>query len=223
VLAQSGDWGTRVTAAFTDELTRTGGHVLARGSYESGGSDLAARVTAILGVDESRERHQKLQKITSGQFEFEPRPRPGIDAVFVAGYQMPDLRQINPLLHRYAEEIPAYMTQFGLADSDAQANRDLAGMHVLDMPWMLEAAGPVAELRAATESTWGARGLRDSRYFAFGFDAATLALAIRRGATAPLAGLTGRLSLSPEGRVERSLNWARVSNDGAAQPDPAPR
>ncbi|MES2605169.1 MAG: HlyD family efflux transporter periplasmic adaptor subunit, partial [Pseudomonadota bacterium] len=51
-----------------------------------------------------------------------------------------------------------------------------------------------------------ARGLRQSRYFAFGFDAATLALAIRNGsANMPVSGLTGRLILTPEGRVERIL------------------
>ncbi len=48
--------------------------------------------------------------------------------------------------------------------------------------------------------------MRQSRYFAFGFDAATLALAIRNGsANMPVSGLTGRLILTPEGRVERIL------------------
>jgi outer membrane PBP1 activator LpoA protein len=33
----------------------------------------------------------------------------------------------------------------------------------------------------------------------------------------PLQGLTGRLSLTPEGRIERQLQWARM-RDGAVEP-----
>ena len=110
-----------------------------------------------------------------------------------------------------------------LAQTDARGNRDLVGMRVLDMPWTLDTVGPVADLRTATEPSWSAAGLRQSRLFAFGYDAATLAIAIRRGrANWPLEGLTGRLNLTAEGRVERSLNWARLATDGAVQPfDPA--
>ncbi len=64
----------------------------------------------------------------------------------------------------------------------------------------------------------GAQGQRQSRYFAFGYDAATLTMALRRGATAwPLTGLTGRLQLTPEGRIERSLNWGQLK-EGQVQP-----
>ena len=45
------------------------------------------------------------------------------------------------------------------------------------------------------------------------YDAATLALTLRSGQNPwPLPGLTGRLSLTSEGRIERSLDWARVRN-----------
>jgi uncharacterized protein len=126
------------------------------------------------------------------------------------------------VLRVYARTLPVFINQDGL-DANAQANRDLLDMYLLDMPWMLDTSGPVADLRTATESTWSARGLRQSRFFAFGYDAANLALAIRRPSTQwPLNGLTGRLDLTPEGRVERSLQWARVGNGGVVQPaDPA--
>jgi outer membrane PBP1 activator LpoA protein len=92
------------------------------------------------------------------------------------------------------------------------------------MPWTLETSGPVADLRASTESIWENRA-RDSRYFAFGFDAATLALVIRKSSAEwPLSGLTGRLNLTIDGRVERSLQWARVGTGGTVQPsEPAAR
>jgi outer membrane PBP1 activator LpoA protein len=217
VLAPTGEWGTRVAAAFAEELSRAGGRIAAQGTYDLNTNDLTSRVTTVLGIDESRDRLERIQRITGAQFVFEPRPRPDIDAIFVAGYQSLALRQINPMLDRYAADVPLYMTQDAL-DTDAQANRDLAGMYMLDIPWLLDTGGATADLRAATESTWGPRGLRQSRYFAFGFDAASLAQAIRSGSTAwPLSGLTGRLNLTPDGRVERSLNWARISAEGAVQ------
>ncbi len=218
LLSQTGEWGARVAAAFTEELTRAGGRVIAQSSYDPDGPDLTARITAVLGVDESRDRHQKIQRITGLDLVLEARARPEIIAIFVAALQSLDLRQINPLLQHFAENIPVYMTQDALRTGN-QANRDLAGMYVPDMPWMLDTSGPNAELRTSTESQWSARGTRESRYFAFGFDAVTLVLAIRNGSTrAPLAGLTGQLNMTPEGRVERNLNWARVATDGSVQP-----
>ncbi len=221
VLAPAGEWGTRVAAAFSEELTRAGGQVVAQGIYDPN-RDLIERVTAVLGIDESRDRHRRLQQITSNELVFDPRPRPDIDAIFAAGFQSQALRQINSLLRNFisADGIPVFMTQDALSD-DSQTNRDLDGMYVLDMPWILESSGPTADLRAATGSAWSARGLRQSRYFAFGYDAANLALAIHKSSTDwPLPGLTGRLNLTPEGRVERSLNWARVREGVVLPADP---
>ncbi len=66
------------------------------------------------------------------------------------------------------------------------------------------------------------RGPRQSRYFAFGYDAATLTMALRRGSTNwPLQGLTGRLQLTPEGRIERSLNWGQLKDGQVQAFDPA--
>jgi outer membrane PBP1 activator LpoA protein len=230
VLAPAGNWGTRVATAFTEELTRAGGQVVVQAYYDRGSSDLTAQVEATLGIADSNSRHQKIRGITGLDLGFVSRPRPDIDAIFVAGYA-PDrrainpLQQINPVLKAPgARNLPVYITQDGL-DDNQQSNRDLLDMYLLDMPWSLETSGPAADLRASTEPVWKERGVRNSRYFAFGFDAATLALVIRNPATQwPLTGLTGRLNLTTDGRVERSLQWARVGNGGVVQPsDPAAR
>jgi outer membrane PBP1 activator LpoA protein len=218
VFAPVGDWGNRVASAFSDELTRAGGQVIAQANYDMSRNDLTAALTRALGVDDSRARHRRVQQITGTELAFEPRPRADIDAIFAAGYQALAVRQINPQLRFFnAGDIPTYMTQHSL-DADPLGNRDLEGMRLVDMPWMLETTGPIADTRAATESIWGVRGQRQaSRPFAFGYDAATLAIALRRGQHAwPITGLTGRLSLTPAGRIERSLDWARM-HDGVPQ------
>jgi outer membrane PBP1 activator LpoA protein len=218
VLAMAGAWGTRVAAAFTEELTREGGAVVAQGSYDLAKNDINAAITAALGIDAAQAREQRLQQVIGAAVEFEAHPRPDIDAIFIAGWQSLALRQINSqLLFRNAGNLPTYITQDGVSD-DSKDNRDLKGMRVLATPWELDTIGPAADLRSATQAQWGAQGQRQSRYFAFGYDAATLTMALRRGTTAwPLTGLTGRLQLTPEGRIERSLNWGQL-RDGQIQP-----
>jgi outer membrane PBP1 activator LpoA protein len=223
VLAPAGEWGTRIATVFADELTRSGGAVVARGIYDLSRNDLTAALTGALGIDAARARHRRLQQVTGATLLFDAQPRPDVEAIFVAGYQPLALRQINPQLRFFnAGDVPAYITQDGV-DADTNGNRDLEGMRLLETPWALDGVGPVADLRAATQQSWGPQGARQSRYFAFGYDAATLALELRRGGAGnwPLAGLTGRLQLLPEGRIERSLNWARL-HEGVVQPfDPA--
>jgi outer membrane PBP1 activator LpoA protein len=222
VLAPSGEWGTRVAGVFAEELTRAGGVVLAQGNYDMARNDLTTTLTAVLGIDEGRARQRRLQQVTGATLQFEARPRPDVDAIFVAGYQPLALRQINPQLRFFnAGSVPAYITQDGM-DGDANANRDLDGMRVLETPWALDTIGAVADLRTATQAQWGAQGPRQSRYFAFGYDAATLATELRRGPAAawPVSGLTGRLQLTPEGRIERSLNWARLREGAVEAFDP---
>jgi outer membrane PBP1 activator LpoA protein len=223
VLSPVGDWGTRVAGAFSDELTRDGGTVIAQASYDET-KDLTATLTAALGIDAARARKQRVQSVIGATLLFDAHPRPDIEAIFVAGYQNIALRQINPQLRFFnAGDVPIYVTQQGIG-TEVAGNRDLEGMWVLDTPWALDTVGPVADLRAATESAWSTRGVRQSRFFALGYDSATVTLALRRGVAAwPLAGLTGRLNLTPEGRIERSLNWGRMK-EGLLQPfDPVAR
>ena len=217
VLAPSGEWGTRVATVFAEELVRGGGRVVAQGNYDLARNDITTVITAALGVDAARARQKRVQQVTGLSLAYEPKPRADIDAIFIAGYQSLALRQINPQLRFFnAGGVPTYITQGGL-DPDERGNRDLEGMRFVDLPWMLEATGPVADTRSATESSWSARGRWQSRYFAFGYDAATLALALRSGQnTWPVPGMTGRLALTPEGRIERSLDWARIK-DGAPE------
>jgi len=218
VFTPAGDWGTRVEAAFSSELTQGGGQVLSKASYDIARSDVNALLSRALGVDAARERQRRVQQVTGLSLAFEMRPRADIDAIFVAGWQPLAVRQINPQLCCLfnAGDIPTYIVQDGF-DPDDSGNRDLEGMRFVGMPWMLESTGPTADLRASTESAWSSRGRRQSRYFAFGYDAATLATALRSGRTQwPVAGLSGRLNLTPEGRIERSLEWARF-HDGAAE------
>jgi outer membrane PBP1 activator LpoA protein len=219
VVTPADGWGQRVAAAFTEEFTAAGGNVLAEGQYALARNDIEATLVAVLGIDASRRRHERVQGLVGTRVEPDPRPAPGIDAIFAAGHQALAMRQIRPYLRQHnAIAIPTYMTSDGV-DGDRSANRDLEGMRLVEMPWTLDTVGTAYDVRSASEGAWSARGsARDSRYFAFGYDAARLAAALRSGIVAwPLDGVTGRLNLTPDGRIERQLNWARM-RDGMLQP-----
>lgn len=221
VLTPAGDWGQRVAAAFSAELNQSGARVVHEGIYDLNSANIEATITKALGIDAGRMRRERIQNVIGSRVTFNgyEQPAPEIDAIFAAGYQALALRQIRPYLRQYnANEIPTYMTSEGIGE-ERTANRDISGMRVLEMPWHLDTVGAAYDVRQATESSWISRvGQRNSRFFAFGYDAAMLASALRRGLPDwPLQGVTGRLSLTPDGRIERQLNWARV-RDGLVEP-----
>jgi outer membrane PBP1 activator LpoA protein len=216
VFTPTDDWGTRVAGAFTNELTRAGGVVLSQATYDPERSDYTAMISQALAIEDSRARARRVQQVVGGaELKSELRRRQDVDLIFTAGRQPLALRQILPLLRFFnAGDVPTYMTSDGVG-TDAVANRDLDGVRYPDMPWVLEETGPVAEIRTLTQPQWAERGLRQSRLFAFGYDAGALTIALRnRQPNWPIAGLTGRLSITPDGQVERDLDWARM-NDGA--------
>ena len=167
---------------------------------------------AALRIDESRVRHKRVQEITGGKLNFEPRRRADIDFVFAAGQPIA-IRQIRPQLRFfYAGGLPTYMTSDGY-ESDPGANRDIEGMIFPDMPWLLQDSGAVADTRAVTQPLWGPAGTLPPRLFAFGFDAGQLALALRDPRWQwPLTGVTGRLTPDADRRLRRDLDWAQIHN-----------
>lgn len=212
VFTPTGDWGNRVLAAFRDELLRGGGDVIAQGTYGSAGSDFAGMITRALSIDESRERMRRVQQVVGGELAFEARRRTDVDLIFAAGQQSLALRQIHPQLRFFgAGDVPTYMTSDGI-DADPVANRDLEGVLFTDMPWVLEQSGPAAEIRSSTQPLWASRGARQSKLFAFGYDAAALAVALSsRQPSWPVPGVTGRLRVADDGQVQRDLDWARIT------------
>ena len=67
-------------------------------------------------------------------------------------------------------------------------------------------------IRAASQA-WPVGGPARGRLFAFGFDAYRIAAAFRESRTPSsldLSGLTGQLTLDPDGHVHRQLMWAQL-------------
>lgn len=215
-LVPTGDWGSRVLAAFTQELQAGGGALLAQASFDAGRTDYSPEITQVLRISDSRARAKRLESVLGVKLEFEPRPRGDIEFIFAAS-QVNTARLLLPQLRfHYVGGIPTYATSDSF-EPHSSANQDLDGLLFPDMPWMLgsELADSVRE---AARAAWPTGGPNRNRLFAFGYDAYLLAATLHAQAGAAqldVQGLTGRLSLDAERRVQRELVWGALHNGQA--------
>jgi hypothetical protein len=210
-IVPAGDLGSRVLGAFTQQLESGGGTVLASTIIDTAEADYSDRIKQVLGIDQSRDRLEKLESLLGTRFEFVPRRRDDIEFIFAPAPASIE-RQLQPQLRfYYAGGIPAYATSEAF-EPDPRANQDLDGLMFPGMPWML--GSPLAEaVRSAASQAWPAGGPSRGSLFAFGFDAYRLAEALRENrapSSLAIGGLTGQLTLDPDGRVHRQLIWAQL-------------
>ena len=210
-LVPEGEWGTRVLAAFREEMTSGGGTLIDTASFDATRNDFAPAITQVLKISDSTARHKRLESVLGTKLQFQPRRRADIGFIFAAS-QAAAARQLRPQLKFYfAGDVPTYATSDAF-EPDPNANQDMDGLIFPDMPWML--GGALTEsVRAAARDSWPTGGPRRNRLFAFGFDAYRLAAALRaqpNEAAVSVDGLTGRLSFDAEHRVRRELDWAQL-------------
>ena len=212
VLTPEGDWGTRVAAAFDEELRAAGGYVLGQASFGGGArnaNDFGPSIMQVLRTDDSGSRHQRIQSTIGQKLELEPRRRPDIQFIF-APSQPAAARLLRPQLrYHLAGDIPTY-TLGDAYEPHPTANQEIEGVMFPDMPWMLSVESRPTEIREAARAAFGESASKRGRLFAFGYDAFRIADALRRGASIDPQGLTGTLSLDAQGYVRRELDWVRI-------------
>jgi outer membrane PBP1 activator LpoA protein len=216
-----GDWGTRVLTAFRQELEAGGGMLVDQVTLDSTRNDWTPEITQVLRINESKSRHKRLESVLGTKLEFEPRRREDIDFIF-APSPFNTARLLRPQLrYHFAGDVPTYSTSDAF-EPDPSANEDMEGLMFPDMPWML-GSDLADSVRAAAREAWPSGGPRRNRLFAFGFDSFRVAMALRAqgtaGGTINVEGITGRLSVDSERRIQRELSWAQLHN-GATRPVP---
>jgi outer membrane PBP1 activator LpoA protein len=221
-IAPEGDWGTRVLTAFRQELEAGGGVLVDEVALDTTRNDWRPEITQVLRLSESEARRKRLESVLGTKLENDqPRRRGDLDFIF-APSPFNIARLLRPQLrYHFAGNIPTYATSEAY-EVDTTSNEDMEGLIFPDMPWML-GSDLADSVRAAARDAWPTGGPRRNRFFAFGFDAFRLTNAIR-GAGNNLAavnvdGLTGRLTLDNERRVQRQLAWAQLHN-GLTRPAP---
>lgn len=204
--------GERTREAFANEFELLGGEVVDRARFASGQTDFSGELRDLLRV-----------RTKSDDGPFQPIIRDDLDAIFLAA-SGDELALVVPQLDYFgAEDLPRY--GLGLAyngNQDPRGDADKNGVIIPIAPMLLAGtAGPENPLRITYERAQLAGPL--PRLFAFGADAAALAGRMEmllQGGT--LDGLTGELSVTPTGVVERQPRWGQF-RQGLIQPvEPAP-
>ncbi|MGC1456676.1 MAG: penicillin-binding protein activator [Steroidobacteraceae bacterium] len=215
-LVPSGEWGQRVLAAFTQELNAAGGQLLDTATYDADSTDYAPAISQVLRVNESEARAKRLESVLGTRLSTQWRRRGDVSFIFSPGQAQAERLLRQQLKFYFAGDVPTYATAAAF-EPNASANQDLDGLIFPDAPWLLGGA-LVDSVRDATNAAWPSGGPRRSMLFAFGFDAARMATALRsipaQSSATSLAvdGLTGHLTVAADGHVLRDLMWAQMRN-----------
>jgi outer membrane PBP1 activator LpoA protein len=192
-LVPKGDWGDRVLGAFSRALTARGGSVVNHQAYNGSSHDHSRAIKALLQNQDDA------------------------DFIFVAA-QPVQARLIRSQLKYYrAGNLPMITTSHAYSGvPDPGKDIDLNGVHFVDIPWLLGQGGTITRLRNEAINAYKAEATQFTRPFAFGMDGWLLARRLyhdRLSRQQPIEGMTGVLTLQPNGEIRRHLGWA-VFRDG---------
>lgn len=223
-LAPIDPWGQRVVTAFSQRWTELGGEILAEARFTDEGPAYSRAVAKAVGVEASRARAVALERLLGRNLEFVPRPRDDADFLFMAARPV-EARQIVPQVRYFgADHIPLFATSHVFSGiDDALSDTDLEGVRFTEMPWLLGLAdSPAAR---SFDRVFEPRYRDTKRLFALGVDAYHLsgrAARLKAVSDSGYAGLTGRLSIDPQGYVQREPAWGRFGDAGGAVPPRRP-
>jgi outer membrane PBP1 activator LpoA protein len=206
-------WGERVFTAFATAFGDLGGEVLETGRYPPKTADFKKPIERTLNLDDSKRRHNALQRLLGEKLNYEPRRRKDVEAIFILGFPR-QARQLRPQLRfHHAGDLPVYSTSHVYAaTSDPGLDRDMDGLMFCDIPWALDKSGRWAEKRRMLASIWPVRSKRFQRLFALGYDAWQVTPwlgTLNMPGFANYPGATGILTLDKQKRLHRTLEWAQ--------------
>jgi outer membrane PBP1 activator LpoA protein len=205
VIVPSGEWGTRVAAAFAEELKSLGGNVLDSGRYDPTQVDFSDVIKTVMQL--------KATRVEKGEKPEPPTHRSDAAFIFVAASTAGTARLIVPQLkYNFSGDVPVYSTSDSF-EPDPNANSDVDGMLFPDMPWMISNDPVTTQFRDSVRAAWPARTARRDRLYAFGFDAYRLVPGLRTStpaASSNIAGVTGKLHLDQQNKIRRDLDWAQI-------------
>ena len=216
IIMPANHWGQRLYATFRATWMSLGGLAPDKIEYPADGSDYALPVKRLLNIDGSEQRARSLRLKLDRPLEHRPRLRQDADMIFMVATPTA-ARQIVPQLrfHR-AEHLPVYATSHIFSGNEnRQADQDMNGVVFTDMPWILNADEDAATLQAMLDAGFQASESAYRRLYALGVDAYQLIPQLGRLAfeeDASYAGVTGRLSMSRDGRIYRKLDWGKIVN-----------
>lgn len=214
VIAPLGEWGDKVSTAFSERWHALGGTTIASSTY-SGQKDYSSTIKQSLLLQDSENRAKRIQTLIGERIEFSPRRREDIDMVLLLASPQ-QARSLKPLLaYHYAGDLPVYGTSrlyTGYANPDR--DRDLNGIRFTDMPWILQKPNRIHQQISQEISQSKAY----QRMYALGVDSYQLHPRLQQLQSLPnsrVYGHTGTLKLNQHNEIEREMLLAKMINSKA--------
>jgi outer membrane PBP1 activator LpoA protein len=213
IVRPAGPWGDKVEQSLQQRWSALGGRVANRVTYDKR-EDYSANVKSALDLNASDKRAREIRDMLATNIEATPRRRQDVDVVFLLSRSGAEARSIKPLLaFHYAGNLPVYAISSIYSGIPDARDRDLNGINMVEIPWLL-GANPGLRVAIAAGDT-GSDNY--TRLNALGADAFLLQSSfsqLQAGPDALLRGNTGLLSMDPQQRIERELPLATF--DGGA-------
>jgi outer membrane PBP1 activator LpoA protein len=213
LLRPAGAWGDKVAAALRAVFTGGGGTIAATATFASRETHSDA-IEQALHLDRSAARGSALRRLLDRGMVLSGRRREDLDVVFMLAPGTEAAKSLKPLLaYHYAGELPVYATSAANSAEVTAGDRDLTGLRLVELPWLLGEQPALREAIAGAEL----RGAGLSRLQALGVDAHRLALRhgeLEPGGALVVHGATGRLTVNRRGEIERSLPLATFASGG---------
>ena len=212
VIRPEGAWGDKMEQALRRRWDALGGTIANTVSYQDREA-YSGVVKSGLGLEASEARARNIRDILATKVEFNARRRQDLDAIFLLSRSGAEARSIKPLLaFHYAGAVPVYAPSSIYSGIPDPKNRDLDGINLVEMPWLL---GASPELRVAL-AAGGTGSDSYTRLNALGADAFLLQsrfVQLQAGPDALIRGHTGLLTMDPALQIQREL-WPATFDGG---------
>lgn len=214
VIAPLGEWGDKVSLAFSQRWQELGGHTVVETAF-TGQQDYSNSIKEALALQHSEDRAKTIRQLAGEPIEFSPRRRQDVDMVFLLARPQ-QARSIKPLLaFHYAGDLPVYSTSRLYTGYDNPGkDRDINGVRFTDMPWILNT--PSALREQIDQELKSSKPVL--RMVALGVDSFQLYPRLRQLQEIPnsrVYGQTGALKLNKRNEIERQMLLAKITGSRA--------
>ncbi|MFK0572892.1 penicillin-binding protein activator [Endozoicomonas sp.] len=220
IITPDTEWGKKINTSFKARWKELGGEIVGSATFDAK-TQFSSLTGWLLHTDQSEARAKQLNRLLGERLGFQARRRQDIDMVFI-GANTQEARQLKPALaYQYAGNIPVYATSSAFSGiTNTSQDRDMDGIRVPIMPWLIPGAS--SQLEQQILALWQQSRTQLGSLYALGADAYKLYPRLQQLSSlqgSQLQGLTGSLSITPNGKVHRELSW-QIFRNGRLKPLP---
>jgi len=207
--------GQRMAQHFQNRWNESGGKPVETYSYSSQ-EQLQALINKFLEAEASEERAKEINRLIGQSIKAELHSRQDIDAIYLIADPV-QTRFFKPFIDVTVSPTARRLPIFTSSRShslkvDRTDQRDLAGLTMTEMPWLLPQAATATPLRQEFDALFADQEEQLQRLFAMGHDALMLVGHLKQQQQFPAMayhGLTGSLRLADGHSVQRQLTLAQ--------------